>query len=270
VTVIAPPRSFARFSLREIFDYRDLLQGLALRRFKAQFEGQYLGFFWAVARPLIMMAVFAAFRRLSSAQVGVEIPYFLYVYSGLILWFSFTEAVLDASQAVRSDIGIIKKVYFPTIISPLSAIVANFLVFSVSFAPLAVMMIAYGTAPGLTIMMLPFVLLQLGVLTLGLGCLFAALALSSRDWERFLTFALYVGLFVSPVIFAPSILPESVRAYFYLNPMAGTLQAFRASLFGGLGFPWAAWAYSCAFTLLTAAVGLLAFQHVERNFSERL
>lgn len=268
--VIRPPRSVSHISLRELYAYRSLLGGLAWKRFRAEFEDQYLGFLWAVARPLIMMFVFLTFKRLSSAQVGVEIPYPLYVYSGLVIWFYFIESVVETSSSVKTDIGIIKKVYFPIIISPISAIMGNLLVFSISFMPLGIMMMFFGEYPGWRIIILPVVLLQVAVMILGIGCLFAALTLVSRDWERFLTFALYIGLFISPVIYAPSMIPQSLLAFYFANPMAGTLMAFRSSMFAHSHFPWPEWLYSCGFSVAVLAAGVVAFQWVGRTFSERL
>lgn len=270
VIVIRPAQAFKWIDLRELWAYRALLFQLSMRRFKTTFEGQYLGLLWAVARPLIMMFVFVTFKNLSGAKVGEEIPYFLYIYSGLILWFYFIEAVIETSTAVRQDIGIIKKVYFPRIISPLSAIFGNLMVLSISAVPLIVMMVIFGQFPGWRIALLPLVMAQVALLILGVGCLFAALSLLGRDWEQFLGFALYIGLFVSPVIYAASLIPEAFRAIYFANPMAGSLMAFRSVLFDHASFPWTTWLYSCAVTLVVLTIGVYAFQRAERYFSETL
>jgi lipopolysaccharide transport system permease protein len=270
VVVIRPAQAFKGIDLRELWAFRTLLFQLSMRRFKTTFEDQYLGLVWAVARPLIMMFVFVTFKNLSSARVGEEIPYFLFIYSGLILWFYFIEAVVETSGAVRQDISIIKKVYFPRIISPLSAIFGNLMVLSISAVPIVVMMIVFGEYPGWRIVLLPLVMAQVALLILGVGCLFAALSLLGRDWEQFLAFALYVGLFVSPVIYAPSLIPEAYRAIYFANPMAASLMAFRSALFDHASFPWTTWLYSCALTVLVLAIGIYAFQRAERFFSETL
>jgi lipopolysaccharide transport system permease protein len=270
VTVIKPPKRVTGISIRELFEYRTLLFQLSTRRFKTQFEDQYLGLVWAVARPLLMMVVFVTFKNLSSARVGEEIPYFLYLYTGLIVWFYFTQSVVEISASVKQDIGIIKKVYYPKIISPLSVLFGNFLIFCVSAIPLGIMMVVFGQYPGWHIIMLPLVIAQLALFMLGLGALFAALSLQGRDWEQLLTFALYIGLFISPVIFAPSIVPDPYKPLLFANPMAGTLGAFRASFFGAVHFPWEAWVYSCGFTLLVVLGGVAAFQSAEGRFSETL
>jgi lipopolysaccharide transport system permease protein len=268
--VIRPAERFKGIDFRELWAFRTLLLQLTMRRFKTTFDDQYLGLVWAVARPLLMMLVFVAFKNLSSAQVGEEIPYFLYIYSGLILWFYFVEAVMETSTAVKQDIGIIKKVYFPRIISPLSAIFGNLMTLSISAVPLIIMMIVFQEPPGLHILLLPLVLLQVALLILGAGCLFAALSLLGRDWEQLLGFSLYIGLFVSPVIFAPSLIPEQWHALYFANPMAGTLMAFRSVLFEAASFPWTTWLYSCAITVIVLSVGIYAFQRSERYFSETL
>jgi lipopolysaccharide transport system permease protein len=240
------------------------------RRLKTEFDRQYLAYVWPVFRPLLMVLLFSIFRNISEARIGVSIPYPLYVYSGLILWFMFTEAVLETSASIKQNAGLIKKVYFPKILSPLAAVAANLSIFAITILPLTAMMIWYGAYPGWMVLMLPLVILQVSLLIFGLGCIFAALSVDNNDWERFLGFALYVGLFVSPVIYAPAMIPEDFRIYYSLNPMAGTLMAFRSALFAGFQLTWAPWIYSWVITIVICVVGVAVFQRAERDIADRL
>ncbi|SEH30270.1 ABC transporter permease [Magnetospirillum fulvum] len=268
--IIQPPNAFAKIDLVELWAYRSLLKSMVRRRLKAEFDQQYLAYVWAVFRPLLMVLLFSLFRNLSEARMGVDIPYPLYVYGGLILWFFFTEAVQQTATSVKHNAGLIQKVYFPRIISPLSAIIANSASFAITVVPLVLMMVWYGSYPDWRIILLPAVLLQIAVLIFGLGCIFAALGLSGNDWDRFLGFSLYVGLYVSPVIYSPSMLPTNALPYYSVNPLVGTLMAFRASLFHGSPWPQWEWAYSCAFSLIVAVVGLVMFQRAEKHIVDRL
>ncbi len=268
--IIQPPRAFARIDLRELWAYRALLRSMVARRLRTEFDQQYLAYVWAVFRPLLMVLLFSLFRNLSEARLGVEIPYALYVYGGLILWFFFTEAVLQTATSVKQNAGLIQKVYFPRIISPLAAIIANFATFGITAVPLAMMMIWYQGFPDWHILLLPLVLLQMALLVFGIGCIFAALGLASNDWDRFLGFVLYIGLFVSPVIYSPAMLPAAAQPFYALNPMVGPLMAFRATLFQGSPWPEWEWYLSCAFTVMVAVLGLAMFQRAEKHIVDRL
>jgi lipopolysaccharide transport system permease protein len=269
-TVIRPPKGLVDVDLREVWRFRSLLWRMAVRQVRVEFDQMYLGFLWAVARPVIITVVFALFRNLSGANTGVVIPYPLYVFSGLVLWFYFTESVQATSASVARDASLIQKVYFPRLLSPLSSILAGTVPLAVGVVPLSVLMLYYGAAPGWRIVLLPLVLLQCAVLIFGIGSLFAALTLRSRDWERFLMFGLYVGLFVSPVIYAPDLIPASARTAYFVNPMAGSLLGFRSAVFAEFPFPWGQWLYSVAFSLVALVVGGLVFHRAERDLVDRL
>lgn len=268
--IIRPPTKFAAISFRELWAYRSLLRSLVSRRIKSAFDQQSLAYVWPVFRPVLMVVLFTVFRDLSSAHTGVKIPYPLYVYAGLALWFYFIESVQATASSLKSNAGLIQKVYFPRILAPLSAIFANLYMFSVTVVPLVAMMLWFGDGPGLAVLMLPLVMLQVVALIFGIGAIFASLGLGSADWDKLLGFLLYIGLFVSPVIYDPSMLPDAHRLVYSLNPMVGSLMGFRASLFEGMDFPVLEWAYSTVVTLIVLSLGLLMFQHAEKRIVDRL
>lgn len=270
VTLIEPPRGLDLSRLRELPKHRGLLAAMVRRQIRLDFSRMHLGFAWAMARPLVMLGVFGLFRHLSEARTGVTIPYPLYLYAGLIYWFSFTETVTGAAGSLRRDAGLIRKVYYPRLLTPLVPVIANLLSLAVASLPLVAMMAWWRIGPGWAILLLPLVVVQTTALALGLGLIFAALTLSSRDWERFLALALYVGLFVSPVIFGPDMIPGEALVALYANPMAGTLLAFRAAVFDALAFPWAAWSWALVCSIGTLAAGVAVFQRVERDLVDRL
>ena len=270
VITIRPPRAFGDISVRELWRFRGFLLSMTRRRLLTEFDDQYLAILWAIGRPLLMVAVFALLRNFSAAEMGVHIPYPLYVYSGLVLWFFFAEALNQTATSIKQNAALIQKVYFPRILAPLSTILAELAILSISAIPLVLLLIYYGEPPSWRIILLPLVLLQITLLLFGAGCLFASLGLMSSDWDKFLSFALYVGLFVSPVIYSPQILPSNVLWIYSLNPLVGPLLAFRSVLIDA--FPWPTWEfyYSAAFSILLAITGLLAFQRAERTLSERI
>lgn len=240
------------------------------RNIRVQFDEMYLGFLWAVTRPLAMVTVFVLLRRFSQANMYVNIPYSVYVYSGLILWFYFLEATDAASDSVTKDAGLIKKIYYPRLITPIVPVLSGFYSFAIAVVPLVIMMIFYGVAPGIRIVLLPVVILQCMVMCLGVGTMFASLTFSNKDWDRFLGLLLYLGLFVSPVIFSPDMIPHRARMLYFMNPMAGTLLAFRSCMFDNFPFPLYQWIYSLIFSVVALVIGSIMFRRAEVIFADKL
>lgn len=268
--IIRPPSSSVRLDLMEFYRYRHMLWSLVWRDIRVQFDEMYLGFVWAVARPLLMVTIFALFRRFSGANTYVSIPYPVYVYSGLILWFYFLEATSASSTCLQKDAGLISKIYFPRLITPIVPILASLYSFGLAMMPLAVMMLWQGVYPSWRLVLLPGVLLQCMLLILGVGTMFASLSLTNRDFEKLLGHILYLGLFVSPVIFSPDLVPSAGRLFYFLNPMAGTLLAFRSCLFGGFPFPLWQFLYSVVCSLVFLVIGVSMYQRAEASFVDRL
>lgn len=268
--VIRPPGPYSGLHLTELWRFRGMLARKVKQRIRVQYDDMLLGFFWAVARPVIMVLVFLGFRKLADANVGVSIPYPLYLYSGLVVWFFFTEATVGVAMSLQRDAGLIQKIYFPRLLSPLSYLLAEAYNLAMASYPLAILIAAFGEPPDWKVLLLPLVVAQLLLLSLGVGLVFSALVLIKRDWERVLKFSLYVGLWVSPVIYSFERVPEKLKLFYLVNPMSGTLLAIRATLFGSFAFPWSAWLYALIFSLLLAKLGLYLFQMAERTVADKL
>jgi len=268
--IIRPPARTRLFDLVELYRFRGLLWSMSRRQAKAEFGDLHLGVFWVLARPLLMTVIFVLFRKLSNANTGVSIPYAAYLYSGLILWFFFTESVSRTAASISSDASLMKKIYFPRLLSPLSGVLSQLSGLGICAIPLLILMIWLGLTPGWNLLLLPLVLLQTMLLSLGMGCLFAALITLSRDWERLLSLLLYIGLFVSPVIFAPVMLPDAAQSIHMLNPMSGALLGFRSALFADFPLPQWEWLYSLVFALALGGLGIFAFQRAEHTFMDRI
>jgi lipopolysaccharide transport system permease protein len=269
-TVIRPPAELVHLDVREYYRYRHMILALVKRNVRLQFQDLTLGFLWVCARPLLYVLVFVSFRRLSGANVYVDIPYPLYVYSGLILWYYFVETTTEAAGALRADAHMMTKVYYPRLISPLVPVLANTFAFGLSAMPLLVMMAWYGVGPGWRLLMLPFVLVQSMALIVGIGAGVASMTLRNRDGERLLGFLLYAGLFVSPVIYAVEMIPESFRVLYALNPAIGMLVAFRSTLFEPVPFPVWQWGYASVFTAVVLSAGVAMFRRAESRFADEL
>ncbi|HXH83597.1 MAG TPA: ABC transporter permease [Candidatus Tectomicrobia bacterium] len=268
--VIRPAREAGGLDPGELWRTRHILRALVWRSVRNRFADTYLGVAWLCVRPLLFVLVFVTFKRLSNADPHVEIPYPLYVYSGLILWYYLIESASEAAGAVTVDAALLKKVYYPRIYTPLTPILANLTGLGVALIPLAAMMAWYGVSPGPRLLLLPVVGVQAVSLALGIGALVASLTLGSRDWERALGFLFYLGLFVSPVIYAAEMIPAAFRPVYFFNPFAGTLLAFRSVLFADQPFPVWEWAYAVVFSAVMCAIGLRAFRLAEAELADRL
>ena len=171
--------------------------------------------------------------------------------------------------AFQRDAGLISKVYYPRMVSPLVSILANLYDLAIATVPLMAMMIYYRIAPGASVLMLPLVFVQMLILTLGVGLIFATLALRVRDFERVLGLVIYVGLFLSPVYISLERFTDGKRVWALVNPMAGTLAAWRAALFG-LAFPWTWWLQSCVITGILLVLGWTMFSRIQAKILELL
>jgi lipopolysaccharide transport system permease protein len=268
--VIQPRQNVALFGFAEYLNYRSMIKRMVLREIKSKFEDMKLSILWNLVRPLSVTAVFALFKHASGATTGEVMPYPLFIYSGLIIWYYFTDAAQETASSLRKDAGIIKKVYFPRLIVPIVPVISNLILLGVSFIPLFIMMLFYSSHVGLTFLLLPLVVVQCGLFSLGLGILFASLSLKSRDFEQLLTFMLYIGLFISCVYFSPALFKGPIAMLIHLNPMAATLQSFRACLESTIAFPWGWWLYAVLASIVIFIAGIQVFNSVEKELVDRL
>jgi lipopolysaccharide transport system permease protein len=268
--VVRPTAVSLGVQLRELWRYRHLFVALVWRNVRVEFDATRLGSAWAVARPLLFASVFSLFKNLSGADTRVEFPYMLYCYSGLLLWTYFTDAAANAATAIRLDAALLTKVYYPRLITPFVPTIAGLLTLFIGLVPLAAMMVWYGVLPSPAIILLPVVLLPCITFALGLGMLVSSLSITNRDWERVLQFGLTLALWLSPVIYAPDMIPQPFRVVYDLNPMVGPLLAFRAVLFEGFPLPLEEWSYSFVSSTAVLALGVWSFRRTEIRLVDRL
>jgi lipopolysaccharide transport system permease protein len=254
----------------EFWQFRHLFTALVWRNVRVEFDATRLGSAWAIARPILFTLVFVLFRGFSGANTHVELPYALYVFSGLVLWMYFLDAATSSAGAIRLDSALLTKVYYPRLLTPLVPVVASLISIVIALVPLIAMMIWFAVRPGWLIVLLPIVLIQAVALALGVGTLVSAISIENRDWERALAFLLSLGLWLSPVIYAPDMIPDMLRNLYHLNPMVGLLLAFRAALFDGFPLPVWDWVYSLICTVGIFALGVWAFRRTEAKLADRL
>lgn len=265
--VIEPGRA-ARNYWGDVWRYRELMYFLAWRDVVVRYKQTVIGVAWALIRPALTMLVFVAFRRLAGLQ-ATQVPDAVLVFAAVLPWQFFSTALTESSNSLIGNANLISKVYFPRLIVPWAAVATAFVDFLITLGLLGVLMLWYGVAPGWQIVMLPlFVLLAFG-LSLGLGLLLAALNVEYRDFRYIVPFIVQFGLFISPIAFVTTNVPERWRTLYALNPMVGIIDGFRWSILGGHpSLDPNAVAISATVTAAFMLLGVWYFRRMERSFAD--
>jgi ABC-type polysaccharide/polyol phosphate export permease len=262
-----PSRGFRGVDLRELRQYRELAGFLALRDLKVRYKQAAFGVAWAVLQPLIGVVVFTVvFRRLAKVPSD-GIPYQVFAFLGLAVWAYVSGGVTKAAQSLVTNSPLVTKVYFPRVLAPLAAVLPGLLDLALSLVVLGGLMAVARLAPTWAALTLPFWVLAVLVVTLGVGIWLGALNVQYRDVNQAITLLVQLWLFLSPVAYPSSLVPDAWRPLYALNPMAGILDGFRWAL---LGAPWPGryLAISLAVAAALLASGLVYFQRVERRFAD--
>ena len=262
------PRSWQTLNLAELWEYRELLFFFVWRDVKVRYKQTVLGALWAVIQPLATTFAFAIlFGRFGGMAKQVDGPYALHVFVGMLPWTFFANAVLAASNSLVGSGHLISKVYFPRIIIPVAAIASGLVDFAISFLVLLVMMASYQVAPSASMLAMPLFLLGTIVTAAGAGLLFAALIVTYRDVRYVVTIVMQLWLFATQVLYTIAMIPPKWHLLYAINPMAGMIAGFRASVLGG-GVP----PNLILISSISAAVLFLAavryFVQVERRFAD--
>jgi lipopolysaccharide transport system permease protein len=255
-------------NLAELWEYRELLFFFVWRDVKVRYKQTVLGAAWAIIQPLTTTFAFTLlFGRFGGMAHTVQGPYALYVFVGMLPWTFFANAVTLASNSLIGNSHLISKVYFPRILMPLSTIASGLIDFAISFAVLLVMMASYRVAPTWAMLALPLYLFGTIVAAAGAGILFAALIVTYRDVRYVMSFVVQIWLFATPVLYTLDIIPQKWHTLYALNPMAGIIAGFRASVLGG-PLPSRVILISSVSALLLFVVGVRYFLQVERRFAD--
>jgi homopolymeric O-antigen transport system permease protein len=269
VLVIQPLRTWAGFDAIELWRYRELLYFLTWRDVKIRYKQTILGAAWAILQPLMTMIVFSIFfgRLAGLGEKTSGVPYPIFVYTGLLPWTFFANALGASGNSLVGSANLITKVYFPRLIIPLAAVGAGLVDLAVSFLVLLGLMIYYGTPVSWQIVLLPLLLAGTVLAATGVGTLLSALTVAYRDFRYVVPFVVQLWLFVTPVIYPPTIVPERWRWLLALNPMAGLIEGFRGALLAG-ALAW--WNIGISLTVATTLflAGAAYFRTVERRFAD--
>ena len=253
----------------DIWKCRELLFFLAWRDILIRYKQTTVGVAWSIIRPFLTMVIFTfIFGRLAKLpSEGVE--YALLVFSALLPWQFFTNAVSGISSSLVGNSNLLTKVYFPRLIVPLSALMVNLVDVMISVIFLAGLMLWYKTIPDARIIALPVFMLITLFASFGTGLWIASLNVKYRDFTYIVPFILQAGLYISPVGFVSSIVPDRFRFIYSLNPMVGVIDGFRWSLLGGSSpLYWPSVLMSLIVSLLFLISGFITFRKTERTFAD--
>jgi lipopolysaccharide transport system permease protein len=272
--VITPERPWWKLELGEFWRYRDLI-GLMVRRDIVSIHKQtVLGPLWHFVTPLFTTLIFALmFGRVAKLPTD-GVPPILFYLSGLIPWGFFSSTLTKTSQSFISQAHLLTKVYFPRLIVPISITMASFVSFAIQLVMLAGFIVFYVVASGFEwqasagVVFVPLIVIMIGMLALSLGIMVAAATIRFRDLNFLIGFGVQLLMYVSPVIFPPSMLEGSALGRIVgLNPMSPLITAFRASAFGGVVDPFSL-IYPAAFIALALFAGVVMYQKSERSFAD--
>jgi lipopolysaccharide transport system permease protein len=271
---IQPSRGWTSLRLKDVWAYRELLYFLVWRDIKVRYKQTVLGAAWAILQPLMTMMVFTIFfGRL--AKVGSDgLPYPIFSYAGLLPWTFFAQGLSQSSASLVGSSNLIKKVYFPRLVIPISSVLGGLLDFAIAFVVLIGMMAYYGIWPSVAVVSLPLLLLLAIGAALGVGMWLSALNVEYRDVRYVVPFFVQLWLFVTPVIYPASTVAAKLRelglpTWLYgLNPMAGVVEGFRWALLGTGSRPGSVLLASVAVTVLLLASGAFYFRKMERTFAD--
>lgn len=267
LVTIQPSGTWGAFNLRDLWSYRELLYFLIWRDVKVRYKQTALGVAWAIIQPLFTMLIFTLFFGRLAGVPSDNIPYPVFAYAGLLPWTFFANAIGNSGNSLVGSANLITKVYFPRMIIPAAAIGAGMVDLGISFVVLIPLMIYYGVTITWSVLMLPVVVLLTALLALGVGMWLSALNVKYRDVRFALPFLIQLWMFVSPVIYPTSFLPQRWRLLFAMNPMTGIIEGYRSALFGH-SFNWKALAVATVITLAVLVYSSFTFRRMEKSFAD--
>jgi lipopolysaccharide transport system permease protein len=266
--LIEPSSHWWNFGLKELWEYRDLLYFIGWRDVRVRYKQTALGAAWAVLQPLLTMLVFTiVFGKLAKVSSG-GVPYPVFAYVALLPWQLFAFSLTESSNSLISNQNLVKKVYFPRLAVPVASVFAGLVDFAISFLLLIALMAYYHIKPTAHVAYLPLYLALAVATALTAGLWLSALNVRFRDVRYMVPFLTQFWLFITPVAYPASLIPEHFRAWYGLNPMAGVVEGFRNALLGTpASDPHLVW-ISVAVVALLLVGGLIHFRRMEATFAD--
>jgi lipopolysaccharide transport system permease protein len=265
--VIKPSTGWVSINWRELWEARELLYYLVLRDVKVRYKQTVLGVAWAVLQPLFTMFVFTIIFGRFAKIPSDGLPYSVFVFAGLLPWTFFSSNISQASMSLMNQQSLLTKIYLPRLFIPASAVGSGLVDLLVSFVVFALLMAVYRVPVGVGMLAVPVLIALTAAASLGVGLILAAVTVTYRDFRYVVPFLIQSWMYLSPVIYPVSLVPDQWQLLLALNPMAGIIDAFRSALFG---LPWnvSTLTVSSLSSLALLGYGLYYFRKTERSFAD--
>lgn len=267
--IIEPNKTTADFML-ELIKFRELFAFMALRDILVRYKQTVIGVAWSVIRPLLSMVIFTViFGRVAKLPTEGSAPYPIMVFSALLPWQYFSNSMQSSAESLTRASNMVSKIYFPRLILPTSSVLVSAVDFLISFVLLCVLMLIYRFMPSPYIVLLPVFFIPATLAALGVGYFFSAVGVKYRDFRHIMPFIVQFGMYVSPVGFSSSVIPDRWRLLYSLNPMVGVIDGFRWCIQGtavSLYLP--GFVISIVTSTLVFYYGLRYFRRTERLFAD--
>ena len=267
---IEPSNGWVSLKLRELWDYRELVYFLMWRDVKVRYKQTVLGAAWAIIQPVMTMLVFSIFFGKLAGMPSDGVPYPIFSFAALVPWTLFANGLTQSANSLVGNANLITKVYFPRLAVPVASVSSAIVDFALAFLVLLAMCLYYGITPTRDVVWLPFFVLLAVVTALGVGLWFSALNVQYRDVRYVVPFTVQFWLFATPIAYPSSLLPESWRTLYALNPMVGVVEGFRWTLLGTQTAPGPMIAASSTAALLILIGGAFYFRRMEKTFADHV
>jgi lipopolysaccharide transport system permease protein len=268
VIIVKPSKGWISLKLKELWEYRELLYFMAWRDIKVRYKQTVLGAAWAIIQPFFTMVVFSIFFGKLARVPSDGLPYPIFAYAALVPWTFFANGLNMASNSLVGSANLIKKVYFPRLVVPISGVISGVVDFVLAFAVLLGMMLFYGILPTVNIVWLPFFVLLIFITALGVGFWLSALNVQFRDVRFTVPFLTQFWLFATPIAYPSSLLSEPWRTLYGINPMVGVVEGFRWALLGAETAPGPIIVVSALVALASLVGGAFYFRRMEKTFAD--
>jgi lipopolysaccharide transport system permease protein len=268
ITIIRPSRGWISLNLRDLWEYRELLYFLTWRDIKVRYKQTVIGAAWAILQPFFTMVIFSLFFGRLVGVPSDEIPYPIFSYAALVPWQFFASGLSQSSSSLVASANLIKKIYFPRLVIPTSAVLSGGVDFVIAFVVLLGMMLFYSIVPTWNVLWLPLLLLLALVTSLGVGLWLTAMNVQFRDVRYAVPFLVQAWMFATPIAYPSSLLDEPWRTLYGVNPMVGVVEGFRWALLGTKTAPGPIILVSALVALVLLVSGAFYFRRMERTFAD--
>lgn len=272
-TVIQPKQKLLDLKLGELWRYRDLIMLFVRRTFVAQYKQTILGPAWAVIQPLFTTVIFTVIFGNMAGLAPAGVPTFLFYLCGSVAWTYFSGSLTATASTFTANAGVMGKVYFPRLVMPVSTVIANLISFGIQFVFFLIFLIYYaltgsGVAPNGYMLLTPLLILQMACLGLGFGIIISALTTKYRDLVMLVSFGVQIWMYLTPVAYDMSIIPEKFMGLYMLNPMTPVINTLRYAFLGVGSFELGYYLISWVVTAAVLFLGVVLFNRVEKTFMD--